>query len=423
MATQTYTITTSSSALANIWRKVQYGIVVAAQFGVEEWNALGKLQKYDVDWSAREITMELDVNDDINTASIPEGGKEALPSSPTTATATVTWILLNKRFTISKTAQYIQQQQGSRGQLESQLRWQGKKALQGIQRKIGDMFYGFSTGTAALISSAASAPTYTIKDMFGVTGLGSTTSNRRVADLFHSGDRVAALNPTGPALRSIQTINAVPDRSTNSITVDSSFSSGAANDLLVFANNLENTTLAGGTERSLNLVGVLDMMTSTSVHNVSSSTVPRWTPSTADSSGGRFTGIKLHALKQQATNQGGGTIDTIWWANGVERDVIAQLQAGLRFTDAFSMEMDGKPVSKGITFNTSRRVPDGYVFGWDGKNSIKKMVLLPEPGQPAFDDLYKLPDDSGLVGSIDYPCALVTVNRANMGYFSGLSQS
>src|SRR5262245_17097594 len=112
----TYTVTTSSTNLANIWRKVQAGIAVAFQFGVEEWNWLQKLKSFDVDWSAREITLELDVNDDINTASIPEGGFEAVPSSPTTSTATLTWILLNKRFTISKTAQYITQQQGTRGQ-------------------------------------------------------------------------------------------------------------------------------------------------------------------------------------------------------------------------------------------------------------------------------------------------------------------
>src|SRR5690242_19552058 len=99
MSTATYSVSTSATTLANIWRKVQAGIIVSFQFGVEEWNWLSKLKKFDVDWSAREITAELDVNDDIGTASIPEGGFEARPSSPTTATATLTWILLNKRFT------------------------------------------------------------------------------------------------------------------------------------------------------------------------------------------------------------------------------------------------------------------------------------------------------------------------------------
>ena len=89
MATGTYSVTTSGTDLANIWRKVQAGIAVAFQFGVEEWNWLQKLKKFNVDWSAREITLELDVNDDIGTSSIPEGGFEARPSSPTTATATM----------------------------------------------------------------------------------------------------------------------------------------------------------------------------------------------------------------------------------------------------------------------------------------------------------------------------------------------
>ena len=76
MAASTYDVSSSSSTLNEVWKKVQYGVVQAFQFGVEEWDWLMKLEKFDVDWSAREITVELDLNDDINTASIPEGGYE-----------------------------------------------------------------------------------------------------------------------------------------------------------------------------------------------------------------------------------------------------------------------------------------------------------------------------------------------------------
>ena len=69
----TYSVSTSATTLANIWRKVQAGIAVAFQFGVEEWNWLQKLKQFDVDWSAREITLELDINDDVGTTSILEG--------------------------------------------------------------------------------------------------------------------------------------------------------------------------------------------------------------------------------------------------------------------------------------------------------------------------------------------------------------
>ena len=418
MATATYAVTTSGGDLADLWRKVQAGVVVASQFGVEEWNALMKTKRFTVDWSAREITVELDINDDYGTAMIPEGGKEARPSTPTVVQATLTWVLANKRFTISKTAQYIAQRT-PKAQLEDQLKYQSRKALQGIRRKFGDMFYGFSTGTVAVLSGS-SAGGCSIKNLYGVTNLGSAAGTLRAADIFRAGDYIAALNPTGPALRAIAVVSSV-DRSANLLSTGANIS-GSAADLVTFANNLENTTLAGGTERNQHFVGMLDGITSTSVHGVSQTTYSGWQAAINDSTGGRFTGIKLRKMKQAIMNKGGGELDTIWWSNGVENDVVAQLQAGLRFDDAFKLEMDGRPTSKGVTFHTSRRVPDGYVFGYDSKNSVQRMSLLPEPGSQAFDDGDKLQDDSGLVFSLDFPAAMVWVNRQNAGLYSGLSE-
>jgi hypothetical protein len=422
MATATYAVTRSDTDLEQLWRKVQAGVVEAFNFGVEEWNLLNKLTNFDVDWSAREITLELDVLDDYGTASIIEGGKESRPSSPAPVTATITWILLNKRFTISKTAQYISEQT-PKAMLENQLKFQSKKAVQGIRRKVGDMFYGFSTGTVAIVTGI-STDAVTLQDLYGISGLGATTDDRQVIDLFRAGDYVAFLNPSGPALRTsgIALIDSVTE-ATNVIngTTFSDVSTVTASDLVVFANNLENTTMASGTERSQNLVGLLDAMTSVSVHGVSNSSTPRWNVAGSDTAGGRFTGIKLRKMKQAIANNGGVELDTVIWSNGVENDVVAQLQAGLRFSDAFNMELDGKPTSKGVTFFTSRRVPDGYVFGF-AKKAINKMTLLPEPGKQAFDDGHKLQDDSGLVFSLDYPCAMVYKNRAAMYYLSGVTE-
>lgn len=424
MAVATYTPTRSDTDITELWRKVQKGVVVAAQFGVEEWNWLGKLKSFDVDWSAREITMELDINDGVGAAVIHEGGKEARPSSPTAVTANVTWILINKRFTVSLTAKYIAQRT-PRAQLENQLRWQSKKAVQTIRRKTGDMFYGFSTGVQALISGAGGAPSYDLKDMYGVAGLGAAGGNRVVTDLFRGGtegkgDYIAIVDPGGPTLRGIERIASVDDDDT--ITLAASVAGAAADDEIYFANNLENTTLASGTEKDMNLIGILDGMTAASVHGVSSSGNPKWQPAVQDTSGGRFTGIKLRKGKQGIMNEGGGKLTDVIWSNGVENDVVAQLQAGLRFTDAFALEMDGMAKSKGVSFMTSRRVPDGYAFAFDRNNSVRKMVLLPEPGTQAFGDGDKLQDDSGMVFSLDYPCQMVYTNRANMAYWSGLQE-
>ena len=424
MATATYTPTRSDTDIDELWRKVQFGVVVAAQFGVEEWNWLGNLEDFDVDWSAREITMELDINDGVGAAVINEGGKEARPSSPTAVTATISWIFINKRFTTSMTAKYIASRT-PRAMLEDQLKWQSKKAVQTIRRKAGDMFYGFSTGLQALIGADASGTQIDLKNMYGVAGLGALGDNRQVTDLFRGGaagfgDHIGVVDPAGPTLRGIERIASVDDG--NTITLASAVSGQATNDEIYFANSLENTTLDDGTEKDINLIGILDGMTSTSVHSVSSATNDKWQPAVRDTSGGRFTGIKLRKGKQGIANLGGGKLNSIIWSNGVENDVVAQLSAGLRFSDAFSMEMDGMAKSKGVSFLTSRRVPDGHVFAFDRRNSVRKMTLLGEPGTQAYSDGHKLQDDSGIVFSLDYPCQMVYTNRGNMSYWNGLQE-
>jgi hypothetical protein len=407
----------------------------AAQFGVDEWNALmaGRAAKdFKIDWSTRSVTVQLDLNDDIGTAAIPEGGYEARPSSQTLVDGSLTFILLNSRFTFSKTSEYIRSR-SPRAVIADQLKYQAKKKLQGLRRKVGDMFYGFSTGTVAKVSSV-STDDIVLKDLYGIANLGGLTSgpgggveNRQCTDLFRAGDYIAVLNPTGPALRAngIVEIDSIT-AATNIITgADvSSITSPTASDLIVFANNLENTTLAGGTERNLNLVGLLDMCTTDSVHGVATSSYPKWAAGYSDTAGGRFTGVKLRKMKQGINNNGGGTLDTIWIAQGVDNDLFAQAQAGLRYSDAFDMEIDGDATSKGVKKYASRLCPDGYVFGYDSKNSVKKGMLLPEPGDNwATDDaLDKLQDISGTAASLDFPLFMFTTNRANMAYISGATQ-
>lgn len=429
MATATFTVETGSSTLKELGRKVQAGIYKAAQFGVEEWGWIGALKKYEVALSQREITHELDIIEGTGANFIIEGGKETRPSSPGAVTATVAFNLLNKRFTISRTTEMILGRQGSRAYLESQFKYQGRKAVEAIRKRIGDGFYGFSTAIMAKVSSV-STDDIVLKDMHGVSGLGATTHNRRAVDQFVAGsgqnaDYIAVLNPSGPALRTAGIVKiTAKTRSTNTITCGASgITSPTADDYIVYANSLENTTLASGTEYNLGMVGLLDGGTSTSVHSVSGSTYERWNAAVNNTAGGRFTGIKLINLRDEVQNQGGGTLNMVIWAQGVKRDVVSQLQAGLRFTDAYAMEMDGTPKAKGIEFMSSRRTPDGYVFGLDKSNSVCKLVLTPDVDMPGAEEGDKLQDDSGRVFSADFIIAMAWVNRANMGLYSALTQA
>lgn len=420
-AVDTYTPSTSKTTVNGVWRKVQGPLQIAAQFMVPEWDDLEEVPDFDIDWSAREITVPLDLDDDVGISSIPEGGYESRPGSPNPVDATLTWILLNGRWTITKTAKWIDQKNRA-AMLERQLAYQGRKKLEAMARRFAEYMYGFSTAVMAKINSAAGGATITLKDQYGIAGLGSTTAPFTVTNPFKVNDWIAILDPAGPALREIRKITAVTP-ATPSITLDANPAADAANDLIVFANSLENTTLAGGTDYNAGFVGFLDAATSTSVHNVSSATKAKWAPGFSDTSGGRLNGIRLMAAKQGIENNGGGDMSEIVYEQGVERDFIGYLQAAVRYADPYSMVVDGKPKMEGVRFRSTRFVPEGYAFARDKKRSLKKMTLLPKPSKnPAWDDAKALIDQSGYIFAIDYPCALVWLNRGNLAYWSGLSR-
>lgn len=425
MATATYSVETASSTLSTLGVKAQAGIYQAVQFGVPEFGWYGKFDNFNVAPSLREITFELDLLQSTGAAFIPEGGKEARPSTPAPVTGTLAFTQMNKRFTLSKMTKIVAGKD-PKAFLKPQFRYQAECAVRAVRRKWGDNFYGFSSGIQCL-ASAINTDDIVLKDMYTITGQGSTAHNRRCADLFVAGDYVAVLNPSGPALRTsgIVKIDTVT-RSTNTITGSavSDISSPQIGDYIVFANNVENTTLAGGTEYNLSTVGLLDALTSTSLHGVSGTTYSGWNASTANTSGGRFTPVKFMTLAQNIENEGGGTMNRIILSQGCYRDIVDLQRAGLRFTDAMALEMDGAPKADGVQFLSTKRVPDGWVIGLDLDNSLKRVVVMPQPDTPdSVNDGDKLQDDSGYVFDVDWLVGTGCQSRANMGYYSNVTQS
>lgn len=421
MAVATYTPTTSSD-LEEIWRKVQTKVQKGLEFGSDEYMNLDDLQEFEVDWSSREITVPLDINEGAGIASIQEGGYEARPSSPEVAELSLSWVLFNGRFTVTKTSHWVEER-SPRALLTKQMKYQAMKKVQDLGRHFGDYFYGFSTGVLCETTTAAtqSSGTYSLNDGYGQSGIDNAAY---IARMFKVGDYVALVRSGSLVTNAIGQVTAV-SASTPSITVtwNGSVTSVAA-DQVVKANSLENETLAGGTDYNKGLVGLLDMVTSTSVHSLSSSSVANWDVAYSDTGGGRFTGVKIHRARQEIQNEGGGDLNCIYVDQGVERDMVALQQAAVRFSSPFNMEMDGSVKTKGTTIKAWKRVPPGYAFPVD-RRSIRKMTLLPTPDEsgnaPVWDDGEKVTDRSAYVFNIDWPVATVCLNRKNLTYFSGLT--
>jgi len=420
MAVASYLTTTSSVNLNKIWRKVQGELQVGMQFMSEEYEMVDELPNINVNWSAREITVPIDIFEGAGIASIPEGGYEAIPYSPNVAEIQFTWVLFNGRFTASRTAKYIDSL-NPEAELKKQLYYQGMKKLQDFGRHFSDYFYGFGTGVLAINTTSATQTSgaYTLSNAYGLSAY--NTSPSFIADKFRVNDRVALISAGALVTNAIGTITAI-SRSTPSITVTWNGSvTSAGTEQVVKANSLENTTIAG-TDFNGGMTGLLDQTTSASVYGLSNGTAPNWQAALQDVSGGRFSGVRLHKYRDTIFNLGGGKLQTVICSQGVYRDVLALQQAALRFNDPFALEIDGDIKSKGVAFFKSRRVPPGTVFCFDRK-SENRMTLLPKPSERvAWEDGFKLQDQSGFVFSLDLPIQMVCTNRQNLVLAQSLTE-
>ena len=419
MAAATYNPTTAVDDLNKLYRKVQGTLVEGMNFHSEEYDMMSDLEDYRIDWSAREITTPVDLNEGAGVASIPEGGYEAVPSSPTVDEITLSWILLNKRFTATLTSRYIDQR--SRGaMLRRQIVHQGKKAIQALAAQVSDYFYGFSTGVLALTSAGQAADTsHTIELVDGYGQAGIDTASFLV-DKFKVGERVALVQGGSLVTNAIGTVTA---RSKSAGTIDVTWGGSVtitAADEVVKANSQENTSLAG-TDYNRGLVGLLEMATAASVHNL---THENWEAAVEDASSTAFATEDLQLVAQEINDQGGGKLTDILTTPGVKRKIISTVSNNLRFTDAFNLQLDADIKAAGVKIKTTRRVPPKHLFGFDRK-SIRKMVLLKRPMEgdaPMWEDGVKIPDRSAMVFSIDFPMQTVVLNRRNIALYSNLDE-
>lgn len=425
----TNTVTTSASGLNKLWRKVQGDVATGLNYVCEEWQQLDDLENFDIDWSFREITFPVRINKGVGASSIAEGGFETVPSSPNLEECTISWVQFNKRFTASLMAMYVSQKD-PQAALEKQLVYQAMDAIDTMAAMFSDYFYGYSTAVLAITDTDVSGTTgtLTIKNGYGSSTITDATY---ISNLFRVGEYVALVAAGSDALidaNAIGKITAVTAATPSiAVTFIGSVSSYTTNGIrIVKANaagtaNLDQTIT--GTDLNRGVTGLLDMSLSTTIQNISSSSVPDWTVAQSDTTGGRLTGLRIRKGKDQIKNYGGGKPNFLLTSQGVYRDMLGYQQSALRFTDPFALEMEGDIKNKGLTFFASRRTPPGYAWLM-AKESFYRMNLLPKPkdGSIQWKDGQKLVDQNGLIFSIDWPVQMVTTNRRNLAVWSGLSE-
>jgi hypothetical protein len=426
MAASTYTVTTSGTTLPKLWRKVQGELLVGFNAKCEEISLIEDLKEFTPNFSAYEVTCPLDIAENAGGASIVEGGHESSPSTVAPVELTFTWLNENHRFSKSLLSEYLDRRASS-SQIENQMKYQGKKLLQALVRRVSNQFYGYSTGRVCDTSTNATSAsqTLTLEDAYGETDLDNAAF---IASKFKVGDRIGITRSTSLVANGIGVITAVTP-ATPSIAVTMIGSCDVdANDNITYANSMENTTIAG-TDYSRHAVGLLDGANTASVHGHSSATSPLWAAHVS-SVGGRYSLSHLRAGQYAIQNNGGGKADLMIVSNGVLTDMTLQQQAVLRFDDAMNMEFDGATKIKGARIFTSRKVPNSRVFLMDSKKALRKWFLMPMPDQDGNfpEDAYNVNDDkvqdvSARVFSLDLSWALVWQNRACLSLSTGLTEA
>jgi hypothetical protein len=422
MAVADTTITTAGSTLAKLWRKVQGNLLVGFKSSTEEYGWVKDGTKtYEIDASAREITAPIDIVRQGGASFIPEGGYEARPGTNAPQEVTLTWSNLTQSFTVTDVANLLDKRNRN-VEIQRQMKYQVLKAIESVSRRVGQSFYGYSTGVVAKTSTNATQASgeYTLIDAYGESTLDGAAY---LARFFAVGDYVALIRSAALVTNAIGSVTAV-NETTGTITVTWAGSVDSdAGDSIVFANSRENTTIAG-TDYLLWPYGLLDGMKSTSLEGLSGGDYPNWTVARGGSGGGRFNSVTLRKMRQAVKNRSGLKTDMLIWSQGVENDVFENSLSARRFNESI-MDLDGAVKTKEEQ-RTSERVLPGYaIVGNSG--AMRKFTLQDrfpdeDANAPAFMDGDKLQDRKARQFSVDISYAFVWTNRGGFAYESGLTE-
>lgn len=410
---------TTVSNLEKGYRKKATKLYTAFKDKVEEFSWLDDIVDEDIVPSGRENLIPLDVNRGYGTHMVTDSGYEARTVTPEMNEGSFSFVQANSRFFISTFAQALDQR-AKDAQIIRQIKYQSKKSLESLARRVGLQFYGFSTGYVCEQTTVATSTTatLTLNDGFGDATIDGAAY---LSSLFEVGDRIGLIASQALVTNALGAITTNAGAGVLIVLFDGAVVLAAGQNL-VFANGVTGATI---TETDYNKwpVGLLDIITSSTVHGLATSSAAAWAAALNDTSGGRFSYVKLKKLRQEIANDGGGKLTDIVWSNGVENDVEAGERAA-RIYDSAAMDLDGSVRAKGVTFRTSALCPPEHVFGFD-RSGWGKKILTEKPAEDGmlnFGDLHKAEDRAGWKGGYDFIYALVCRSRAKFGRYADLTE-
>lgn len=425
MSAQSSTYAQTAASLNKYWKKIQFPMVQKcfAHGKREEKQLFNSFEDAGIPWSGYENTIALDLNERGGIASLEDFGAMAKPSSVNAVEGTVTAVHFNGRFNISDVAKYADR--GQENQLQRQLKAQATQKSDAMVEHFSDYFHGSASALLATTDSdiSGTTPTLTLAAGYGQAGI---TNAKYLASMFKVGDRVALADSSNVLVDTTDSFGSVTAVSkangTITLLLDGSVTYSTNGIKIYKANNIEGTTIAGGSDYLKGIVGDIDIFEATSLHNVSGSTYPNWTAAYSDTVAGRFTHSKLRKGKDEIKNDGGVEADVLMVSQGVYRDMIAQERAGLRYDDTGGLSFDGDVKAKGLTIFKSKNVPPGYVRLF-ARSVMKKWEILPTEEKASWGELQSYEDYAGMFGRIDWFGNRICTNRKGLAYWTSQTES
>ena len=405
----------SHTTVANLekgYKKKATKLYPAFKAMVEEFSWLDEISDEDIIVSGRENLIPLDIKRGYGAHMVSDGGYEARTVTPAMNEGSFVFSELSARFYISRRAKALDSK-AKEAQIISQIKYQSKKSMEALARRVGLNFYGQSTGYVCENTTNATATTQTmsLNDGFGDSTVDDTTY---LSSLFEVGDRIGVTSSGSLVTNALGEITAKISAGVIEVTFDGSVDLDAAHNVS-FANGVTDSTVTA-TDYNKWQPGLIEITGASTLHSLATSSEPNWAAARNDTStGGRYGRAKLKADRQAIYNSGGGKLTDIVWANGVENDVEAGEAAG-RIYDSSSFDLDQNVRAKGVTFRTSQLVPPGNVFAFDRSGWGKKLLTdkPDEDGQLSFGsaELFKAEDRSGFKGGFSFMWAQVCRSRA-----------
>lgn len=407
---------TTGALMAKALRKVAADAQEGFNFTSPEVDVLNKVPEADVDYSLRETTFPVDINEAGGVASLVDFGKLARPSVTGLEEGIGYLVHFNKRFNRSMLTRLVAK--GLNNQVIDQFKYSAAKSVKALNRRVAIGFWGSSSGVLALTDTnitTSLTQTITLKSAFGIAGLDNPGY---LADLFvpsdaagNEGDGVAILE--SGTLRGVGLITA-KDRATGTITIafEAAPTATSTDGLQIVLNNAIGATVTQ-TDYNKALVGWADALTSAALHSL---THPEWTPAVYNTDSVRFSPVLFQRGRDEMQMRGDAKITHMFWDAAVKRDAWDNRAGTQRFNDTTTFQLDGDIKAKGIENVVSRFVPPGWVTAFDKGKALKRVDIVPPLGNDGTGGLSEdggkdYIDEAGRVYELNRIMALQWRNR------------